>query len=32
MSSLVMQALGSNHQTSDEEINKIKDFLKTIEK
>lgn len=32
MSSLVMQALGSKHQTSDEEINKIKDFLNTIEK
>lgn len=32
ISSLVMQALGSNQQASDEEINQIKDFLKTIEK
>ncbi len=32
ISSLVMQALGSSHQTSDEEIDQIKDFLKTIEK
>jgi len=32
ISSLVMQALGSNQQASDEEINKIKDFLKSIEK
>ncbi len=32
ISSLVMQALGSTHQASDEEIEQIKDFLKTIEK
>jgi predicted transcriptional regulator len=32
ISSLVMQALGSNQQASDDEINQIKDFLKTIEK
>jgi predicted transcriptional regulator len=31
MSSLVMQALGSNHQTSDDEITKIKEFLNTLE-
>lgn len=32
ISSLVMQALGSSNQTSNEEIDQIKDFLKTIEK
>lgn len=32
ISSLVMQALGSTHQTSNEEIDQIRDFLKTIEK
>ena len=32
ISSLVMQALGSNHQASDEEIEQIKAFLETIEK
>jgi len=32
ISSLVMQALGSTHQASNEEINEIKDFLNTIEK
>ncbi len=31
ISSLVMQALGSNNQTSDDEINQIKDFLQNIE-
>lgn len=31
ISSLVMQALGSNQHTSDKEIEQIKDFLKTIE-
>ena len=31
ISSLVMQALGSNHQASNEEINQIKDFLDTLE-
>ncbi|MCF6288482.1 MAG: BlaI/MecI/CopY family transcriptional regulator [Proteobacteria bacterium] len=32
ISSLVIQALGSNHQASNAEIAQIKDFLKTIEK
>lgn len=32
ISSLVMQALGSTHKASNEEIDQIKDFLKTIEK
>jgi len=32
ISSLVMQALGSNQQASDEEIDQIKEFLKTIDK
>ena len=32
ISSLVMQALGANHKTSNEEIEQIKEFLKTIEK
>ena len=31
ISSLVMQALGADHQASEEEIEQIKEFLKTIE-
>jgi len=32
LSSLVMQALGSTHEASSEEIEQIKEFLNTIEK
>ncbi len=32
ISSLVMQALGSTHKASDEEIKQIRDFLKNLEK
>jgi predicted transcriptional regulator len=32
ISSLVMQALGSTHHASNEEIDQIKEFFKTIEK
>ena len=32
ISSLVMQALGSTHQASNEEIDQIKEFLNSIEK